>query len=241
MSFAAVIRPVIDRLHVAVRHGARDDVRALYAARDLRPGAEIDAYGALLDHPVPEEALAARLVYFGFDADAEESRGLMARSGGAWELTALGRAVVVEADAALSGVAERLWSFRPSPSLPGLAAVETALPLVERLLEAGRASGGPVFAALTPYWVAPDATAAARLAAALEALRHHRADAHRAAWADAGLTVEGIQALGAGPQRTAIEADTNRRDEPVYAVLDEAERWALLGALGSLNDAFTVT
>ena len=60
------------------------------------------------------------------------------------------------------------------------------------------------------------------------------ADAHRAAWAAAGLTVEGIRALPDGPARRAIEAETDRRDEPAYAALSPEERLELLAGLGAL-------
>jgi hypothetical protein len=239
-SYAAVIRPVVDRLHVAVRHASRAEVRALYAARGLVPGVEIDLFAALLDHPVPETALAARVVYTGFDPEATQAQGLVELVDGCWRLTGPGRELLSAVDEVLGAAAERCWSYRPSPSLPGLAAVEAALPLVERLLEAGQASGGPVFRALTPVWERPGASAAARLAVRLEALRHHRADAHRAAWAAAGLTAAEIQALGPGPQREAIEAETNRLDAPVYEALDAEERLVLLGSLGALPDGFQV-
>jgi hypothetical protein len=236
MSYAALIRPVIDRIHVSLRHAARAEVRDWYASRGFVPGVEIDVFYALLDHPIPEAALAARMVYVGFDPEAAARPGLVERAGGAWHLTGPGREVAVEADRILGRTAERLWSYRPSPSLPGLAAVEAALPLVERLLEAGQATGGPVFRALTPVWEPEGATAAARLVSRLEALRHHRADAHRAAWAAAGLTVDEIQALESGPVREAIEAETNRRDEPLYDALDVDERLVLLASLGALGD-----
>ncbi|MFI7072010.1 hypothetical protein [Micromonospora sediminicola] len=45
---------------------------------------------------------------------------------------------------------------------------------------------------------------------------------------------DGIRALPDGPERAAIEADTDRRDEPAYAVLSEAERWELLAGLAAL-------
>ncbi|XKK39521.1 hypothetical protein HFP72_00670 [Nocardiopsis sp. ARC36] len=61
-------------------------------------------------------------------------------------------------------------------------------------------------------------------------------DAHRAAWAAEGLSVEEVRELTGGPLWERIEADTNRRDEPVYAVLSEAERWEFASGLGSLPD-----
>ncbi|MFC4145593.1 hypothetical protein ACFO0M_04935 [Micromonospora mangrovi] len=57
---------------------------------------------------------------------------------------------------------------------------------------------------------------------------------HRAAWWAAGLTAEGVRTLPDGPQRAAIEANTDRRDEPAYAALSEVERWELLAAPAAL-------
>jgi hypothetical protein len=236
MTYAAVIRPVIDRVHVSLRRAARAGVRELYAQRGLTPGVEIDLFSALLDHPVPEAAVAARMAYWSFDPDAAAAPGLVERIDGYWHLTEAGREVVTEADRVFAAAAERLWSYRPSPSLAGLAAVEAVLPLVERLLEAGQATGGPVFRALTPVWEPVGASASARLASRVEALRHYRADAHRSAWGARGLTAEGIQALEPGPLREAIEAETNRLDARIYEVLDAEERLVLLGGLGALPD-----
>lgn len=235
-SYAAVVRPVVDRLHVAVRHASRPEVQRLYAPLGLVPGLEINLLYALLEHPVPEAAVAARMVYLPFDPAAEEARGLVRRVDGCWEWTAAGLELAVGVEAAFASAAERLWSYRPSPSLPGLSAVAAALPLLGRLLEAGEESGGPVFRAFTPAREPEGASEAALLVARLEALRHHRADAHRAAWGAAGLTVAQIEAMAPGPEREAIEAETNRLDAPVYEALDAEERLLLLGSLGALGD-----
>ncbi|SDK84472.1 hypothetical protein SAMN05216298_1632 [Glycomyces sambucus] len=235
-SYAAVVRPVVDRLHVGVRHASRPAVRELYAPLGLLPGLEINLLYAMLDHPVPEAAVAARMVYLPFAAGAEEARGLAVRSGGSWDWTERGRELAVGVEGALAAAAEALWSFTPSPALAGVSAVEAALPLVGRLLEAGAARGGPVFAAFTPTWEAPGASAAGLLVSRLEALRHHRADAHRAAWAAAGLSVDEVVALESGPMWEQVEAETNRLDAPIYEALDARERLVLLGALGALGD-----
>lgn len=239
MPYAAVVRPVIDRVHVSLRNAVRPQIRELYTQRGLTPGLEIDLFYALLDHPVSEAAVAARMAYWPFDPDAAEAPGLVERVDGYWHLTGAGREVAVEADRVFAATAEQLWSYRPSPSMPGLAAVEAVLPLVQRLLEAGQADGGPVFRALTPVWEPEGASPSALLVSRLEALRHYRADAHRAAWGAAGLTVEQMQALGPGPEREAIEAETNRLDAPIYEVLDAEEQLVLLGGLGALPDGLT--
>jgi hypothetical protein len=48
--------------------------------------------------------------------------------------------------------------------------------------------------------------------------------------------VDEIRGLPDGPARRAIEVETNRLDEPVYAVLTAGERMELLAGLGALPD-----
>jgi hypothetical protein len=107
--------------------------------------------------------------------------------------------------------------------------------LVGRLLQAGQATGGPAFRAVAPVYEPADATSALRLTTRLGALRHHRGDAHRAAWATAGLTLTQLRALPANsPQRRAVEDETNRLDEPIYQALTPQEQNELLAGLGAL-------
>ena len=68
----------------------------------------------------------------------------------------------------------------------------------------------------------------------LSVLRYHRTDAHAAAWQAAGLTSEAMTRLPAGPMRSAIEAETNRRAGVPYATLSADERVALLAGLAAL-------
>jgi hypothetical protein len=87
---------------------------------------------------------------------------------------------------------------------------------------------------MTPTYDAPGASTEVKLSERLAGLRFHRFDAHVASWTDAGFTAEAIKALGPGPERTAIEQETNRRAGTAYPALDPSERLALLAALGSL-------
>jgi hypothetical protein len=73
-----------------------------------------------------------------------------------------------------------------------------------------------------------------RVTTRLGALRHHRADAHRAAWTAAGLTLPELLALPDGGLRQEIDDDTNRRDAPIYAALTGDERVELLALLAAL-------
>jgi hypothetical protein len=134
---------------------------------------------------------------------------------------------------AVAAGAEELWDRRPIPTMPGLSAVPRLADLVGRLLAAGAATGGPAFRAMAPVSEPPGASPAQRLISRLGALRHHRADAHRAAWSAAGLTLAELRALD-GPARREIEDDTNGRDAPIYATLSPNERLDLLAGLGAL-------
>jgi hypothetical protein len=92
MSFAAVVRPVIDRLHVSVRFAARPALREAYAEAGLaRPGFETNLYYGLLARPISAQALADALVYQGVDGSFELESGLARHEAGVWHLTERGR------------------------------------------------------------------------------------------------------------------------------------------------------
>jgi hypothetical protein len=235
VSYARLIRPVIDRVYVAARWAARARMEAFYAERGVDLGYENSFFSGVLARPMPAEALADGLVYTASGGAATELAQGVARvdAEGTWHLTELGRELALFAQRATAEAAEELWSAGPS-MLPGLAAVPRLADLVGRVLAHGLTTGGPAFRAMTPPYEPDDASPALLLVTRLGSLRHHRADAHRAAWRAAGLTANGIRALPEGPERAAIEAETDRRDEPAYAVLSEAERGELLAGLGAL-------
>ncbi|RKN49661.1 hypothetical protein D7223_07905 [Micromonospora endolithica] len=228
MSYAALIRPVVDRVYAGASLTARPAIRAYYEQRGLRPGFEVSFSFGLLARPMPAGALTDALVYTSGDMTGELDQGVATVDAeGAWHLTPLGRELALTAQRTIAEAAEERWGAAPD-FLPRLA------DLVGRLLTHGLTTGGPAFRAVAPVYEPPDAPAALRLTARLGALRHHRADAHRAAWRAAGLTVDEIRALPDGPRRRAIEDDTNRRDEPIYAALTADERLELLAGLGAL-------
>ncbi|BEL05532.1 hypothetical protein Q0Z83_037230 [Actinoplanes sichuanensis] len=237
MSFAGRIRPVIDRVYVGARAGARDRVLAVYAERDLKPGFESSFYFGLLARPMPADGFAAATSYLGGDMTAELEQGVaVVDPDGTWRLTDLGREVALAVQLAIGDAAAERWNPGPplDAMLPGHASLPRLVDLLGRLLDAGSATGGPAFRALEPVSEPVDASPAVRLTSRLGALRHHRADAHRAAWQAAGLTVQQIKELPAGPQRQAIDAETDRRDEPIYDVLSADEKVDLLAGLGAL-------
>lgn len=187
---------------------------------------------------MPATSVAEAMTYRVFDAAAETARGVAVCEDGAWRLTGDGRDLAVAVYAAIGAAAGELWAHRPIATMPGLVAVERLSELVGVLLESGRPIGGPAFAGMVPVYTPSEADAATVLTARLGALRHFRADAHRAAWRVAGLTAEEVQALEPGPLRGRVEVETDVRDEPIYEVLGEAERLELLAGLGALPDRF---
>ncbi|MGR6317737.1 hypothetical protein Q2K19_04215 [Micromonospora soli] len=234
VSYARLIRPVIDRVYVGARWAARARMEAFYAERGVDLGYENSFFSGVLARPMPADALADGLVYTDGSMDRELAQGVTkVDAEGTWHLTELGRELALFAQRATAEAAAELWSDKPG-LLPGLASVPRLNELVGRVLEHGLATGGPAFRAMTPPYEPADASPAMLLVTRLGSLRHHRADAHRAAWRAAGLTADGIRALPDGPARAAIEAETDRRDEAAYAALSEAERWELLAGLGAL-------
>ncbi|SCG71015.1 hypothetical protein GA0070609_4554 [Micromonospora echinaurantiaca] len=234
MSYAGLVRPVVDRVYVGARQAARSRITAYYAERGLRPGFEVSFNFGLLARPMPARALDDVLVYVGADMSAELAQGVAeVDADGAWRLTGLGRELAAAVQRMTGEAAEERWAAAPA-YLPGLAAVPRLADLVGRLLAHGLTTGGTGFRAMAPVYEPPDASPALRLTSRLGALRHHRGDAHRAAWRAAGLTVAEITALPDGSARRAIEAETDRLDEPVYAALTAEERLELLAGLGAL-------
>ncbi|WP_092383734.1 hypothetical protein [Micromonospora phaseoli] len=236
MSYAALIRPVIDRVYVGLRSTGRDRMRAVYDRYDVRPGFETSFYFGLLARPMTADSFAAATTYSGSDMSGELEQGIAeVDTDGTWRLTERGREVALAVQRALGDWAEEFWDRKPIATMPGLAIVPRLADLVGRLLAAGQATGGPAFRAMTPVYEPSDATPTVRLTSRLGALRHHRADAHRAAWAAAGLTLAQLRALTLqDPQRQTIEEATNRLDEPIYQALSASERDELLAGLGAL-------
>nr|SBO97370.1 hypothetical protein BN4615_P6886 [Nonomuraea gerenzanensis] len=227
---------MIDRVYVSLRITGRDRIQAVYDEYAIRPGFESSFYFGLLARPMSAEGFAAATAYSGSDMTDELAQGVAeVDRDGTWRLTALGREVALAVQRACGDWAEECWGRKLIETMPGLTVVSRLAELVGRLLEAGQATGGPAFRAMAPVYEPSGATPALRLTSRLGALRHHRADAHRAAWSAAGLTLAQLRALPVdSPQRREIEDETNRLDEPVYQKLSQLERDELLAGLGAL-------
>jgi hypothetical protein len=234
--FAAALRPAVDRVYVTGRAAAGPRVRAVIAEFGVGPGFILSFYFGLLARPMPADGFAAATTYGGADMTEELADGVASVSpDGTWTLTPLGRSLGLALQRAIGDGAAERWSEQPIATMPGLAALPRLVDLLGRVLDAGAASGGPAFRAMAPVFEPDDATPAARVMSRLGALRHHRGDAHRAAWAAAGLTLDELRALpDDDPLRAAIEDDTNRRDAPTYATLSADERLELLATLAAV-------
>jgi hypothetical protein len=233
---ATLVAPQIERLTFAVIH-----------ASIKRAGPRLVAYGVPLDaidivgqlrtglaaRPVSAAGLAA--VYRYRDADqVRRNLDTLAGAGiieqaddGAIRATDTGRALLAVMYESSAEAAAELWS----------ACQETVADLSElarQVVVAAAASSGDAYAAVAPPYEPPDASPELLLHHRLAVLRHHRADAHAAAWQAAGHTVDTIRGLAEGPERERIEAETNRRAGLPYATLSAAERSRLVSGLTDL-------
>jgi hypothetical protein len=230
MTYAALVRPAIDRVYTSLRRACLPRVRAAVEAAGLKPGFLNDFHFGLLARPMPAAAFTAVTTYRDGDMSAELAGGIATVDGdGTWALTESGTLLAADIQRAIGEGTQEHWArIKPRD-------VEELCRMLGLLLEAGAATGGPAFAAMAPAYEPGDASPALRASTRLGALRHHRADAHRAAWQSAGLTLEQLRALDPdSTERIAIEDDTNRRDAPIYAALTEAERWRFLAILAAL-------
>lgn len=236
MFYAAMIRPVADRVSASVRVAARPLIADVQARTGLDPGFVISFYFGLLARPMSAAGFAAATTYSGADMTGELEQGIaVVDADGTWHLTDSGRALALAVQDATAHAAQGLWSRQISPILPPERLVTRLAQLLERLLIAGTASCGPAFAAMAPVFEPSGATPALLVSSRLGALRHYRGDAHRSAWQSAGLTLPELLALPRdSAQRQAIEDETNRLDDTIYQVLSEEERWELLALLGAL-------
>jgi hypothetical protein len=236
MEYAALVRPVIDRVFSGARVAARPQVRKVIQDTGLSPGLIYSIYFGLLARPLPADGFAAITTYSGGDMTEELEQGIIVvDDAGTWSLTDSGRSLALALQKAVGVGAEEFWAVRNVATVPGLDALPRLAELLDRLLKAGAATGGPAFTAMSPVYEPADASPSVQVTCRLGALRHHRGDAHRAAWAAAGLTLDELTALPAeSAQRQAIEDETNRLDAPIYEILTEHERWEFLALLGSL-------
>ena len=185
----------------------------------------------LPDRSVRSDALRACERYISdptYDAAVAEllSASVIETRGQTVALTAAGRQVALEVHDALAAEVNERWG-----SGTDFSELER---LTRSAVDAAAETGGLSFSVMAPPYEPPGSTSASRSAEHLNCLRIHRGDAHIRAWTAAGLTVEQILALGPGPDRDAIEQETNRIAGTPYEALAPEERGLLLEALRAL-------
>lgn len=208
-AYAAAIAPVVDAVHIHVHAAAHSDLGML---NDLRFTLPLRA--------LTRRDLAAVYRYAG-ENELEDGirehvrRGDLADEGDALRLTDQGFDLVRGLYDSHAAATARIWRDRDLGPLAALA---------ERVLGKATAEPGDALAAMAPPYEPEGSPAGLLLFNRLAALRYARADAHAAAWQEAGLTAAEVVALEPGPLRTRVEAGTNRRAAVPYHALSRAER-----------------
>ncbi|MGC5032440.1 hypothetical protein [Micromonospora sp. DT229] len=248
--FAALIAPVIDRVFVAAMQAGRDGGAAELSQRyggtaatgllvELRtrlaaPGGTVDAAGLAAVTRYRDPATCRRAV------DRHLAYAMIhRRSDGALTATERGAAFLAELYQVHAEVTEELWAGHEDRVLrlavaAGWLVAAALTSESDPGCDSGSGGGGSAFTAVAPPYEPEGATAGVLLLNRLGALRYHRADAHAAAWAAAGHTPASIVELPDGPQRRAIELETDRRAAGPYAVLTPPQRLEFLADLAAL-------
>jgi len=119
------------------------------------------------------------------------------------------------------------------------AVVERLNPLLAKVLTAAAGTGGGAWAVQSPPHEPAGEPLAVVLLDRLSTMRYHRADAHAAAWLDAGWTVADVAAMPWGTtwseERRQIERVTNRPAASPYNALTGDERLSLLADLAAIG------
>ncbi|AVT30889.1 hypothetical protein C6361_16935 [Plantactinospora sp. BC1] len=223
-----------------------------FRTRLATPGGTIDsvALAALLRYGDPAECQRV--------LDKQVAHGMLHRQpDGGILATERGRAFLAELAEVHAEVTGELWAAHPErvrrlvgtlglllsaaldelrpAQIPATGVGQGHLPPAP--VETGPVEGptdGRAFEAMAPPYEPDGSPPGVLLLNRLGTLRYHRADAHAAAWQAAGHTARSIAELAAGPERIAIELETDRRAAGPYAVLTPAERLRLLADLAAL-------
>ncbi|HEY0807368.1 MAG TPA: hypothetical protein VGD84_20045 [Pseudonocardiaceae bacterium] len=186
----------------------------------------VELRGPLSDGPVSLQVVAGLFRYAEHIVDAVDdlvAAGWLRRSANAVVATANTQAVLDALRGAAGRALDEAWGL----PLELLARMETVV------RAAVGTSIGPVFDALAA--VDPPAGPAVKLFERCNALRHHRADAHAAAWLAVGLTATSVaQVPTTDPVRQDVETRTNRIASRAFRPLSTVERSELCAMLRRL-------
>ncbi|MFC0004170.1 hypothetical protein [Micromonospora siamensis] len=243
--FAGLVAPAIDRTFVAGMLAGRDGGGAElsqryggpaatgllieFRTRLATPGGTVDGPGFAAVTRYREPAVSQRTL------DKHVAHGMITRrADGGFTATERGAGFLTEIYQVHAEVTEELWAGHDD-RVSRL--VETCGRLLAyALLLAGEpdAEPGPAFATMAPPYEPEGLPDGVLLLNRLGTLGYHRADAHAAAWTAAGHTATSVAGLPPGPERRAIELETDRRAAGPYAVLTAEERLAMLADLAAL-------
>ncbi|MGQ5260604.1 hypothetical protein ACTWLT_07600 [Micromonospora sp. ZYX-F-536] len=243
--FAGLLAPAVDRAFRAGMLAGRDGGGAELTQRyggpaaagflvDLRtrlaaPGGTVDAPGFAAITRYHDPVVCQRTV------DKHVAHGMLHRSpDGALWATERGAAFLTELYQVHAEVTEELWAGHDERVSRLVSALGRLLSYALVLADEEGDRRGSAFAAMAPPHEPDGTPSGVLLLNRLGTLRYHRADAHAAAWTAAGHTATSIAALPAGPERLAIELETDRRAAGPYATLGAEERLTMLADLAAL-------
>ncbi|MFF0152599.1 hypothetical protein [Micromonospora sp. NPDC005203] len=242
---AGLLAPAVDRVFRAGMLAGRDCGGAELSQRyggvtatgflvDLRtrlaaPGGTVDGAGFAAITRYHDPVVCRRTV------DKQVAHGMLhRRRDGSLSATERGAAFLTELYQVHAEVTEELWAGHDERVSRLVALLGRLLSYALVLADEKGDRGGSAFAAMAPPYEPDGTPAGVLLLNRLGTLRYHRADAHADAWAAAGHTASSITALPAGPERLAIELETDRRAAGPYSVLGADERLTMLADLAAL-------
>ncbi|WP_433314359.1 hypothetical protein ACQP0U_31895 [Micromonospora sp. CA-269861] len=242
---AGLLAPAVDRTFRAGMLAGRDGGGAELSQRyggvtatgflvDLRtrlaaPGGTVDGSGFAAITRYQDPVACRRTV------DKQVAHGMLHRGpDGALSTTERGAAFLAELYQVHAEVTEELWAGHDDRVARLVALLGRLLSYALVLADDEPDQGGSAFTALAPPYEPDGTPSGVLLLNRLGALRYHRADAHAAAWTAAGHTASSIATLPTGPERLAIELETDRRAAGPYAALSSEERLTMLADLAAL-------
>ncbi|RAO38573.1 hypothetical protein ONO23_00917 [Micromonospora noduli] len=242
---AGLLAPAVDRTFRAGILAGRDGGGAELSQRyggitatgflvDLRtrlaaPGGTVDGPGFAAITRYQDPVACRRTV------DKQVAHGMIYRGpDGALSATERGAAFLAELYQVHAEVTEELWAGHEDRVARLVAMLGRLLSYALVLADEEADRVASAFAALAPPYEPDGTPSGVLLLNRLSTLRHHRADAHAAAWTAAGHSASSIAALPAGPERLAIELETDRRAAAPYAALSAEERLTMLADLAAL-------
>ncbi|MFC4018619.1 hypothetical protein ACFOW4_11795 [Micromonospora sp. GCM10011542] len=243
--FAGLVAPAVDRAFVAGMLAGRDGGGAElsqryggpaatgflveFRTRLAAPGGTVDGPGFAAVTRYRDPATCQRAL------DKQVAHGMIhRRPDGGLSATDRGAAFLAEIYQVHAEVTEELWAGHDDRVLRLVASLGRLLAYALVLAEEEGDAAGSAFTAMAPPYEPDGTPPGVLLLNRLGTLRYHRADAHAAAWAAAGHTAASASDLPDGPERLAIELETDRRAAGPYAALGAEERLTMLADLAAL-------